>query len=258
MTAARPLLRSIAIGLGAGCAIAGLMGLVSVGWLGPTSYHEGLWKLGILHLYGSFLLVFFLAGCCIPFVLPAGKRKTILLHAALAGLIAAAVARIIPPYENPAHLLSSLLSVWPQLVTILAIGMVASAAGGLFGSFIKRDEGEGVAPLLPVAAVIIAVIVLFPILGDVGISTGIIPPSPQTGGVSVVAYGSSQSGEPTDIRVLKLSPAGVVAWDRTVDIRTYDGADVLTEYAGGYALAMTEYGQDSATVHLVLFDREGT
>jgi len=234
------------------------MYLVSLGWLGPTSYHEGLWKLGILHLYGSFLLVFFFAGCCIPFVLPAGERKTVLLHAALAGLIAAAVARIIPPYENPAHLLSSLLSVWPQLVILLATGMLVSAAGGLFGSFIKRDEAQGGAPLLPVAAVIIAAIILPPILGDVGISTGIIPPYPQTGGVSVIAYGSSQSGAPTDIRVLKLSPAGVVAWDRTVDISTYDGADAVTGYAGGYALAMTEYGQDSATVHLVLFDRDGT
>ncbi|MBT8508703.1 hypothetical protein AZH53_09830 [Methanomicrobiaceae archaeon CYW5] len=255
MTGTHPLLRSALIGLGAGGVIVGLMYLVSVGWMGPTSYNDGLWKMRILHLYGSSLLVLFFAGCCTPFVLPAGKRKAILLHAALAGLIAAAVVRFLPPYGNPPSSLSSFLATWPQLAIILGTGLLASAAGGLFASFIRRDGAQGVAPLLPVAVVVIAAIILPPLLGDAVVSTGIIPPSADTGGFSVVAYGPTA---PTDLRVLKLSPEGDPAWERTVDIGTYDGADVLTEYAGGYALTTTEYGQNHTTVHPVLIDREGT
>ena len=204
--------------------------------------------IGIVHTYASLLLVLFVAGCCIPFMFHTGSRRTILLHAAMTGLVAAAVARVLPFITKPAYIFSSLLSTMPQFLVILAIGVLTAVFGGLFASFIGNDEKKGFAPLLPVTIVTIVVIV-FPLLFAVGgMSTGIIHPAP---------YSCGPSEQPTDLFVIKFTSGGELEWKTTVDISTYDRADTLTEYTDGYAIAMTEYRQESSIVHLVLFDREG-
>lgn len=268
MTDNHPALYSAAIGIGAGAIITVFILLFSKGWMRLNSYNQTILGIGIIHMYASLLLVLFFAGCMIPFVLHTGSRQTILLHAALAGLIAAGVARILPFIGRPAYIISSLLSTIPQLVIILACGVLVVVFGGVFASFIRTDEGqgEGFKPLIPLAIVTIAVIVLPLLLVPVGISTGIIPPAPygttsttiaHGSEMSVVAYRSPVYDTPTDLRVLKLSSGGDMEWEQTVDISTYDGADVLTEFPGGYAVAATEYGQEYYTVHLVRFDRDG-
>jgi len=266
VTDKHPAFYSAAIGIGAGAIITGFILLFSKGWMRLNSYNQTILGIGIIHMYASLLLVLFFAGCCIPFVLHTDSRQTILLNAALTGLIAAAVARILPFVGKPAYVISSLLSTIPQLLIILACGVLVAVFGGLFASFIRKDEGQGFAPLIPLALVTIAVIVLPLLLVPAGISTGIIPPTSYDGatsaishgsGMSVVAYKSAVSDTPTDLRVLKLSPGGDMEWEQTVDISTYDGVDVLTESPAGYVLTATEYGQEYNTMHLVRFDRDG-
>ncbi|MDE4907991.1 chloride channel protein [Methanogenium marinum] len=251
MTDRNPALCSALLGLGAGIIITVVITVFSKGWWHLTSYNQTLMGMGVVHTDVSLLLVLFFAGCCIPFMLHTSSRPTILMHAALTGLIAAGVARILPFVGKPAYIISSLLSTIPQLLIILACGVLVAAFGGLFASFIRKEEegGLGFAPLIPVAIVTIAVIVLPLLLATVGTSTGIIPPAP---------YSCGPSEQPTDLLVIKLSSSGDLEWKTTVDINTYDGADALTEYSDGYAIATTEYCQESSIVHLILFDREGT
>ncbi|WP_243670790.1 hypothetical protein, partial [Methanoculleus chikugoensis] len=68
-------------------------------------------------------------------------------------------------------------------------------------------------------------------------------------------------GEPapkTDILVLKVSAAGDVEWEARVDIAAYDQPDVLIEYPGGYALAVTEYGREGgSTAHILTYGDRG-
>ncbi|KAF1078453.1 hypothetical protein [Methanogenium sp. MK-MG] len=248
MTDKHPAFYSAIIGIIAGVIITGLISLFSKGWWDLISYNQNLMGIEIVHMLISLLLVLFVAGCCIPFMLHTDSRRTILLHAAMTGLIAAAVARVLPFIGNPAYIISSLLSTVPQLLIILACGVLAATFGALFASFIGKDEEQGFAPLLPVAIVTVAVIVLPLLLAAGGVSTGIIPPAP---------YSCGPSEQPTDLSVIKLSPGDNLEWKTTVDISTYDGADTLTEYADGYAIATTEYRQESGLVHLILFDREG-
>ncbi len=249
MTDKHPASYSAIIGLGAGAIITGLIFLFSKGWMNLISYNQNFMGIEIVHMLISLLLVLFVAGCCIPFMLHTGSRRTILLHAAMTGLIAAAVARVLPFIGNPAYIISSLLSTVPQLLVILAIGVLAATFGALFASFIRKDEEQGFAPLIPVAIVTVAVIFLPLLLAAGGVSTGIIPHAP---------YSCGPSEQPTDLLVIKLTSGGDLEWKTTVDINTYDGADALTEYADGYAIATTEYCQESSIVHLILFDREGT
>lgn len=266
MTDKHPAVYSAAVGISAGAIVTGIILLFSKGWMRLNSYNQTILGIGIIHMYASLLLVLFFAGCCIPFVLHTDSRRPVLLHAALAGLIAAGVARILPFVGRPAYLISSLLSTIPQLLIILACGVLVVAFGGLFASFIRKDEEQGFAPLIPLAIVTIAVIILPLLLVPAGISTGIIPPTSYDcsasdvshgSEMSVVAYRSAVYDPPTDLRILKLSPEGVMEWEQTVDISTYDRADVLTESPAGYAIAATESGQEYNTVHLIRFDRDG-
>ena len=149
---------SAAIGIGAGAIITGFILLFSKGWMRLNSYNQTILEIGIIHMYASLLLVLFFAGCLIPFVLQTGSRQTILLHAALTGLVAAGVARVLPFIGKPIYLFSSLLSAIPQLLIILTSGVLVATFGGFFASFIRKDEGQGFAPLLPVAIVTVAVI----------------------------------------------------------------------------------------------------
>lgn len=265
---------SAAIGIGAGLIITVFILLFSKGWMRLNSYNQTILGMGIIHMYASLLLVLFFAGCMIPFVLHTDSRQTILLYAALTGLIAAGVARILPFVGRPAYIISSLFSTIPQLLIILACGMLVVVFGGLFASFIRTDEGQGQGfkPLIPLAIVTIAVVVFPLLLVPAGISTGIIPPSPYDttssygttsttiahgSEMSVVAYRSAAYDTPTDLRILKLSPEGAIEWEQTVDISTYDRANILTESPAGYAIAVTESGQEYNTVHLVWFDIDG-
>ena len=249
MTDRNPALLSATIGIGAGIVITGLISLFSKGSMRMSSYNQTLLGMGIIHMYASLLLVLFFAGCMIPFVLHTDARRTILLHSALAGLIAAGVARVLPFIGKPAYIISSLLSTVPQFLIILACGVLVAAFGGLFASFIRKEDAKkGFTPLLPLAIVTIAVIVLPPLLTTAGIFTGIIPPAP---------YSCGPSEQPTDLMVLKLSSSGDIEWKKTVDISTYDGADTLTEYSDGYAITTTEYRQESIIIHLILLGRKG-
>ncbi|WAI02034.1 PQQ-binding-like beta-propeller repeat protein [Methanogenium organophilum] len=266
MTDNHPAIYSAAVGISAGAIVTGIILLFSKGWMRLNSYNQTILGIGIIHMYASLLLVLFFAGCCIPFILYNSSRRTILLHAALTGLIAAGVARILPFVGRPAYLISSLLSTIPQLLIILACGLLVVVFGGLFASFIRKDEEQGFAPLIPLAIVTIAVIILPLLLVPAGISTGIIPPtsydtatpvSSHGSSMSVVAYRSAVYDPPTDLWVLKLSPEGAIEWEQTVDISTYDRADALTESPAGYAIAATESGQEYLTVHLVRFDSVG-
>ncbi|WFN33696.1 hypothetical protein L1S32_07540 [Methanogenium sp. S4BF] len=248
MTDRSPVLRDAAIGIGAGIVITGLIHLFPEGWMHLSSYNQTLLGMGIIHMYASLLLVLFFAGCMIPFVLHTDARQPIILHAALTGIIAAGVARVLPFIGKPVYILSSLLSTMPQLFVILACGMLVSASGGCVASAIRREEEGKTASLVPVAVAIIAVIVLPPLLAAAGVYTAIISPAPYTGG---------SPGQSTDLRLLKLSPDGSPEWEETVDISTYDGPDALAEFPDGYLLTATEYSQEYNTIHLIRLDGDG-
>jgi len=258
VTEIHPAVKTAATGLIAGCTLAALMHLFSGGIFRLPFYSHTLFAMSIIHMYASLLLVLFFTGCTVPFLLRTSSRRTILLHAAFAGLIATSLVRVLLVSGNPARLISSLISTLPQLFILLAIGMVITAIGGLVASCIQNDTTPGFAPLIPVAAVIIAVIVLPPLLTTVGISTGIIQHTPTGTEFCVTAYNTAVSGTPTDIRILKLSTDGAMEWEQTVDISTFDGADVLTELPDGYALASVQEGQEYHTVHLIWLEPDGT
>ncbi len=247
MTNRNPTLCSAIIGIGAGVVITILIAFLSKGWWGLNSYNQALMGIGIIHLYVSILLVLFFAGCTIPFLIHTDSRQTILLYAALSGLIAAILARFLPFIGNPAYIISSLLSTVPQLLVFLTCGVLVVTFGGLFASFIRMEDTRGFAPLFPMAIVTIAVIVLPPLCAAAGMVTGILAPAP---------YSCGPSEQPTDLFVLKLSPGGEPEWKTSVDISIYDRADTLTEYADGYVIATTTYQQESILVNLILFDRE--
>ncbi|MCT8337315.1 hypothetical protein FKB36_07365 [Methanoculleus sp. Afa-1] len=61
----------------------------------------------------------------------------------------------------------------------------------------------------------------------------------------------------TDILILKVSAAGDIKWEARVDIDAYDRPDVLAEFPGGYALAVTEYGREGSTAHILTYNEHG-
>jgi outer membrane protein assembly factor BamB len=238
----------LVIGLLAGVIFLGVVEVLSRGWNSASTYNQNLGGIGITQTFVSLMLVLFLAGLFAAYVVPADTRVTRILTAALAGAVAAIIARTLLFIPDPIYLVNSLISTWPLVLLLVGGAALVALFGGLVASFLKRDQSEGYGNLLPIVLVAVALIALPPLLAMAGIATGMIPPAPYSGGAPAPE---------TDIIMLKVSATGDVEWETRVDISAYDQPDALAECGDGYALVIVEPGQEKNTMHILLYDERG-
>jgi hypothetical protein len=239
----------LGIGLLAGITFLGVVEVLSRGWNGASAYNQNLGGIGITQVFVSVMLVLFLAGFFAAYSVETPKRRTRILAAAMAGAVAAITARTLLFIPDPAYLIHSLIITGPQVLLLSSGAALVAAFGGIAASFLEREESGGKRALLPVAAVAVAIVALPPLIAMAGITAGMIPPAPYSGGAPAPE---------TDIMLLKISTGGDVAWEAKVDISAYDQPDILAECEDGYALAVTEYGQEQNTAHIIRYDGSGT
>ncbi|BBL68791.1 PQQ-binding-like beta-propeller repeat protein [Methanoculleus chikugoensis] len=237
---------SVGIGFLAGAAVLGVVEALSRCWSAASAYNQGLLGVGITQTFVSVLLVLFFAGFLAVYAGGTASRSARLLSALLAGAVAGFAARTLLFAGNPAYLVQSLVAAPGQVLLLVGGTMLVAGLGGLVASFL--DPERPYRDLLPVAAVAVAFLVVPPLLATAGIAAGVIPPAPYSGG---------EPAPKTDILVLKVSAAGDVEWEARVDIAAYDQPDVLIEYPGGYALAVTEYGREGSTAHILTYGDRG-
>ena len=236
----------VGTGLLAGAAVPGVVGALSRCWSALSAYNQGLLGVGITQTFVSILLVLFFAGFFVAYANGTASRRTQLLSALLAGATAGVVARTLLFVGNPAYLLQSLAAAPGQVLFLVGGATLVAGLGGLVASFL--DQVRPHRDLLPVAVVVVAFIAVTPLIATAGIAVDVIPPVPYSGG---------EPAPETDILVLKVSAAGDVEWEARVDIAAYDRPDVLIEYPGGYALAVTEYGRGGSTAHILTYGERG-
>jgi len=239
---------AVGIGLLAGAAFLGVVEALSRCWSDPSAYNQGFLGLGITQMFVSILLVLFFAGFLTAYANGTATRSTRFLSAVLAGAVAAIAARTLLFVGDPAYLVQSLIATRGQILLIVGGAMLVAGLGGLVASFLEKGQQEGYRELLPLAVVAIAFIAVPPLLATAGIAAGVIPPAPYSGGAPAPE---------TDILILKVSSAGDIEWETRADIGAYDRPDVLAEFPGGYALAVTEYGREGNTVHILTYDEDG-
>ncbi|MDN7023747.1 hypothetical protein FGU65_02355 [Methanoculleus sp. FWC-SCC1] len=239
----------VGTGFLAGVAFLAVVEALSRTWNGAFVYNQNLSGIGITQTYVSLMLVILVAGFFASYCTRTEGRDTQILSAALAGAVAMITARTLLFIPDPAYLIGSLCRMWfRDLLFVIGAALIA-ALGGLIGSLLGRDGTEGYRSVLPVMAVAVLVIAAPPLLAAAGIAAGVIPPVPYSGGAPAAE---------TDIRLLKVSAAGDIVWEARIDLDAYDRPDVLAEHHGGYALAVTEPGQEENTVHIVVLDENGS
>lgn len=235
----------VGTGLLAGAAVPGVVGALSRCWNALSAYNQGLLGVGITQTFVSILLVLFFAGFLAAHASTA-SRSARLISALLAGATAGITARTLLFAGNPAYLLQSFAAAPGQVLLLVAGAMLVAGIGGLVASYM--ESGRSYREILPVAAVAVAFIVAPPLLATAGIVAGVIPPAPYSGGAPAPE---------TDILILKVSAAGDIEWEARVDIDAYDRPDVIAEFPGGYALAVTEYGREGSTAHILTYGDRG-
>jgi len=233
------------IGVVAGISFIGVVEVLSRTWNSSFVYNQHLLGPGIAQMYVSLLLVPLVAGFLTAYLADTSMRRIRILSAALAGAVAAITARILPFILNPAYLVPSLLATWFQVLLLISGAMLMAAFGGLVASFLDKERSKVARDILPVAGVFIAVIVAPPLLAIAGIATGIIPPAPYSGGPPATN---------TDIWILKVSAAGDIEREARVNISAYDKLDALAEYPDGYAVVLTDDGQEGNKAHIYQYD----
>ncbi len=244
----RLVVTAIGIGLLAGAAFLGVVGALSHCWNGSFVYNQTLSGFGMTHVYVSILLVLFCAGFFSAYANGTASRRTRFLSAVLAGAVAAITARTLLFVGDPAYLVGSLIATRGQVILLVGGAMLVAGIGGLVASFLDPERPNGHRDLLPLAVVAVAFIAVSPLLAMAGIAAGIIPPAPYSGGAPAPE---------TDILLLKVSSTGDIEWEARADIGAYDRPDVLAECRDGYALGVTEYGQEGNTVHILTYDEDG-
>mgnify|MGYP000962524526 FL=1 len=237
---------SVGIGFLAGAAFLGVVEALSRCWSTVSAYNQGLLGVGITQTFVSVLLVLFFAGFLAVYAGGTASRSARLLSALIAGAVAGVAARTLLFAGNPAYLVQSLVAAPGQVLLLVGGAMLVAGLGGLVASFL--DPERPYRDLLPVAAVAVAFIVAPPLLATAGIVAGVIPPAPYSGG---------EPAPETDILVIKVSAAGDAEWEARVDIAAYDRPDVIAECPGGYALAVTEYGREGSTAHILTYGDRG-
>lgn len=237
---------AVGIGFLAGAAFPGVVEALSRCWSAASTYNRGLLGVGITQTFVSILLVLFFAGFFVAYTSGTASRRTRLLSALLAGAVAGIAARTLLFAGNPAYLVQSLVAAPGQVLLLVGGAMLVAGLGGLVASFL--DPERPYRDLLPVAAITVAFIAVPPLLATAGIAAGVIPPAPYSGGAPAPE---------TDILVIKVSAAGDIEWEARADIDTYDRPDVLAELPDGYALAVTEYGREGSTAHILTYSDRG-
>ena len=237
---------SVGIGFLAGAAVLGVVEALSRCWSAVSAYNQGLLGVGITQTFVSVLLVLFFAGFLPAYAGGTASRSARLLSALIAGAVAGFTARTLLFAGNPTYLVQSITTAPGQVLLLVGGAMLAAGLGGLVASFL--DPERPYRDLLPVAAVAVAFLVAPPLLATAGIVAGVIPPAPYSGG---------EPAPETDILIIKVSAAGDIEWEARVDIDAYDRPDVIAECPGGYALAVTEYGREGSTAHILTYDEHG-
>ncbi len=239
---------AVGIGLVAGAAFLLVVEALSRCWSDPSAYNQGLLGVEITQTFVSVLLVLFVAGFLAAYVNRTAGRRTRVLAAVLAGAVAAITARTLLFVGDPVYLVQSLAATRARVLPLVGGAMLVAGFGGLLASFIENERPGGYRNLLPVAAVVVAIIAVPPFLAMAGIAAGIVPPAPYSGGAPAPM---------TDILVLKVSAAGEIEWEAWADIGAYDRPDTLAECREGYAIGATEYGREGSTVHILAYDEDG-
>ncbi|KUL01860.1 MAG: hypothetical protein XE10_0881 [Methanoculleus marisnigri] len=236
------------IGLLAGAAFLGMVEVLSRCWSDPSAYNQGFLGFGITHVYVSILLIIFFAGFFSAYANGIATRSTRILSAVLAGAVAAITARTLLFVGDPAYLAGSLIATRGQFLLLVGGAMLVAGIGGLVASFLDPERPNGRRELLPLAVVAVVFIAVPPLVAVIGIAAGAIPAAPYSGGAPAPE---------TDVLILRVSAAGDIEWEARVDLAAYDRPDVLAECPGGYALAVTEYGREGNTVHILTYDEDG-
>ncbi|WP_332450061.1 hypothetical protein [Methanoculleus sp.] len=237
---------AVGIGLLGGAAFLGVVEALSRCWIGLFGYTRSLAGIGITHEFVSILLVVFFAGFFAAYANGTAARRTQILSAVLAGAVAGITARTLLFVGDTGYLIHSLIATRGQVLLLVGGAMLVAGLGGLVGSFL--DPERPYRDLLPVAVVTVAFITAPPLLAMAGIVVGVIPPTPYSGG---------PPAPETDILVLKVSATGDIEWEMRADIGAYDQPGALVECRDGYALAVTEYGREGNTVHILTCDERG-